>query len=200
MWEPLITVSAVFIGKFSHHFLLHSSSCCLNVLNLGRDRLPTSSVTTLPSSDVLAICSLFLPPSLYLLSIPSSFHPSLIRLSIPFFLPSFLSRSLCPCVPFLLPPFHRDSIIQASALNNQVVLSQGGSHHADLRKYSLATSSQVTFIPPTHTNPALNGGVGVEGDYMNPFPEGLLHTYSNEGDLLQQVSIGRGREESREQP
>ena len=75
-----------------------------------------------------------------------------------------------------------------------MVLSQGGSHHANLCKYSFATSSQVTFIPPTHTNPALNGGVGVEGDYMNPFPEGLLHTYSNEGDLLQQVSVGRGTE------
>ena len=105
------------------------------------------------------------------------------------FLPPFFSlSSLHPSVPFLLPPFYRDSIIPAGALNNQVVLSQGGSHHADLCKYSLATSSQVTFIPPTHTNPALNGGVGVEGDYMNRFPEGLLHTYSNEGDLLQQVS------------
>ena len=30
---------------------------------------------------------------------------------------------------------------------------------------------------------------------MNQFPEGLLHTYSNEGYLLQQVSLGRWREE-----
>ena len=119
--------------------------------------------------------------SCYLIPPSSPRHP----LIPPFF---SLSLPLHPSVPFLLPPFHRDCIIPASPLNNQVVLSQGGSHHADLCNYPLATSSQVTFIPPTHTNPALNGGVGVEGDYMNRFPEGLLHTYSNEGDLLQQVS------------
>ena len=103
LWEPLITVSAVFIGKFSHHFLLHSSSCCLNVLNLGRDRLPTSSVTTLPSSDVLAICSLFLPPSLSLPSLhpfllPSLPHPSLHPFLPPFF-PLSIPLSLCSFPP-----------------------------------------------------------------------------------------------------
>ena len=44
-------------------------------------------------------------------------HP----LTILSFLLSFLSPSLHPSVPFLLPPFHRDSIIPASALNNQTV-------------------------------------------------------------------------------
>ena len=129
---------------------------------------------------------------------PRSFSPS--SPHHPFISP-FLPLSLPPS-PCSFPPVSLSQrLYHPSQCTEQPNgTPQGGSLHADLCNYSLATSSQVTFIPPTHTNPALNGGVGVEGDYMNPFPEGLLHTYSNEGDLLQQVSVGRGREESREQP
>ena len=157
--------------------------------------VPLSLALVIPSLPLFLPLSLpiSIPPSLHL-SFPPSISPSLPPSLLPSLYPS-LHPSIPPSIPSPFPFFHRDSIIPVSARNRQVVLPQGGSLRAESHEYCLSTSSKLTFTPPTYKNPALNGGLGIEGDYMNQFPEGLLHTYSNEGYLLQQVSLGRWREE-----
>lgn len=53
----------LFIGRFSHHFLVHSSSCWFNVWERKKSWLPTSSFTRVPSNvtRLLVMCQRCVP-------------------------------------------------------------------------------------------------------------------------------------------